>query len=107
MYQFVERYLLELFLLRDDNAINRQLYEDKVSVRFRGERRKDVHTALLKVLSELKTNVSLSITTDNSHYSVLWTEKDHPLLYLRFPIQYELLWGMNKKEIEHIFIRIY
>ena len=103
VYQFVERYLLELFLLRDDNAINRQLYEDKVSVRFRGERRKDVHTALLKVLSELKTNVSLSITTDNSHYSVLWTEKDHPLLYLRFPIQYELLWGMNKKEIESHF----
>lgn len=103
-YRFIERYLLELFLLKDDALIRRQLYEDKVVIRFKNEQRTNLYASLLEILPQLKDNTSLSITTDNSHYSVLWSKKDHPLLHLRFPIQYELLWGMNKKEIEaHLY----
>lgn len=43
---------------------------------------------------------SLVILTDNHYYTVSLYRHAALQLTMRFPIQYELLWGMNKKEVE-------
>lgn len=104
VYRFVERYLLELFLLKDSPAIRQKLQEDKVNLRFgNGKQPADIYSGLTNMLSAIKENFTLSITTDNSHYTVSWLEGKQPFCSLRFPIQYELMWGINKKETEAYF----
>lgn len=58
---------------------------------------------LKQSLREIKQDQSFIITTDNSKYAVTWLEDQRPILSISFPIQYELIWGMNKKEAEGQF----
>lgn len=105
-YRFVERYLLQLFLKKSDADINASLREDKVTLRLGTlPLRKEIHKSLAAVLPEIARCQSFVVTTDNNYYAVSWYEGNRQLLLVRFPIQYELLWGMNKKEVENLFYR--
>lgn len=99
-YHFVERYLLQLFVEKDKWLVGQMLKEDKVKLWARGVAVTDCHATLARILPQVAKADNLSITTDNSHFSVQWMEGDRPLFGMRFPIQYELLWGMSKKEAE-------
>ncbi len=103
VYNFVERFLLELYLMKDNALIARSLKESKVAWKSEYMKGKSFASFLSFVLSRINSNQSIVITTDNSRYAVSWFENGHLLFSMRFPIQYELLWGMNKVEAENHF----
>lgn len=103
VYRFVERYLLELYLMEEPAERARKLAEDKVTLKCgkgKGERE---DAALAKILPKLARASSVIILTDNRYYSVSFYQASEALFSIRFPIRYELLWGMNKKEAENTF----
>lgn len=96
VYNFVERYLLELYLMDDATLITRMLAEDKVQIQGKGSLREKI--ALL--LAANKDNLSVSIAQDDKNYAISVAEGQRSMLSMTFPVQYELLLGGNKKEIE-------
>lgn len=103
IYNFVERYLLELLLMQNNEEVVRTLSENKVSLRFGIKENQSIQLRLRSVLSKIRPEHSIIITTDNSRYTVSWFQSDKLLFSIRFPIQYELIWGMNKMEAENLF----
>jgi hypothetical protein len=103
VYLFVERYLLWALLMKDESAIKERLKEDRVVFRFGMKLNDKIYPNLKQSLREIKQDQSFIITTDNSKYAVTWLEDHRPILSISFPIQYELIWGMNKKEAESLF----
>ena len=103
VYTFVERYLLELLLTDNDEGMRHLLEESKVMVRLGQNNRLLTHARLLSVLREMNSAHSFIITTDNSRYTMVWYHDKEMFFSLRFHIQYELIWGMNKVEAENLF----
>lgn len=104
IYHFAERYLLELCLTENDAALQKKLKEDKVTLYIGNNKEIKVSRRNLSDrLPGLISCPSLFATTDNTCYTMTWNNEGKVLLFLRFPIQYELLWGMNKAEIENLF----
>lgn len=99
IYHFIERYLLELYLMEDATLMTRMLTEDKVQIQ--GQR--TIREQINRLLTTNKDNLSLSISQDDKNYTVSVTENQQTLLVMTFPVQYELLLGGNKKEIEATF----
>jgi len=91
---FVERYLLELILIKDKSRIAGKLREDKVTLEY-GD-----FPALKKITESLLLEITQS---DSRKYRISWTDKtDNRIIYaLSFPMYYELMLGMNKIEIEN------
>lgn len=103
VYRFVERYLLELYLCGELPTPARRLEEDKVTLLFPGHEREEVEHNIECHLPRIGGDKSLIVLTDNNRYSVAVYGGDKLLFAIRFPIRYELLWGINKKEAENGF----
>lgn len=103
VYLFVERYLLWALLTKDEAAIQERLDEERVSIRFGIRLNEKIYPNLRQALGRIKPEHSFIITTDNSKYAITWLEEQRPILSVSFPIQYELIWGVNKKEAESGF----
>lgn len=103
VYLFVERYLLWVLLTKDNNAIRDRLNEEKVRFKFESSEGGDICRNLKLCLALIRPEQSMIITTDNSKYSVSWVKDRSNVLSVSFPIQYELIWGINKKEAEGQF----
>lgn len=103
VYSFVERYLLELYLQQELPTPEQRLTEDKVSIRFAGHEKEPLRNNIAHRLPRFQENTSLLMLTDNNRYSVSIYTNQQLQLSIRFPIRYELLWGMNKIEAENGF----
>lgn len=103
VYNFVERLFLELLLLKSDAEIKQYLSESKVILQAGAVLQQNMAKGLLRLLADITPDQSVFITTDNSRYAISWIRNGKPILSVRFPIQYELLWGMNKAEAENRF----
>lgn len=96
VYDFVERYLLELQCLPSTFGQERRLSDDKVII---------LQGSLAK-LSAIKPDTQCLISlVDNKYYDVSWKDQDATILELAFPISYELLLGMPKVEIEKMMCK--
>lgn len=102
-YLFVERYLLWILLTKDEARINERIKEDRVSIRSGQSLTHSIYNNVYLSLADIKPDQSFIITTDNSKYAVTWLEDRRAVLSVSFPIQYELIWGVNKKEAESSF----
>lgn len=94
VYDFAERYLLELDCIQSELPLRERLQEDKVSI-FEGS------LANIKNITP-QTMFNISHTND-FFFEVSWTENDRTLLAIQFPTDYELILGMPKVEIEKKF----
>lgn len=103
VYRFVERYLLELYLCEELPTPAQRLKEDKVTILFPGHEGEGIVYNIGHHLPRIGEDASLIVLTDNSRYSVAIYRDGRPQFVIRFPIRYELLWGMNKKEAESGF----
>ncbi len=103
VYRFVERYLLELYLTSELPTPRQRLREDKVTLRFPGHEDEPLKDNIGQHLPQFDQQTSLLVLTDNNRYSVSVYRDGQPLFVMHFPIRYELLWGMNKKEAEGNF----
>lgn len=99
VYRFAERYLLQLYLLKNQDEVKTKLKEEKVQLSFYTQQG-TLREKLQQALASLQREIPFIITTDNSHYTLLWRQEGNLCFMMRFPIQYELLWGMNKIECE-------
>ena len=103
VYAFVERYLLELYLWQELPSPAQRLAEDKVLLRFVGHENEGIRENIARHLPRFRESTSLMVLTDNHRYSLSIYENQRLQLSMRFPIRYELLWGMNKIEAENKF----
>lgn len=91
VYNFLERYFLELYCWKDKLTLNQKIHDDKV-IFSQGS------VADLKYVSE---NTPFSISrVENKFYQVSWSDNGRTIIDVAFPIQYELLLGMPQVEIE-------
>lgn len=100
VYHFIERYLLELYLMDDPTLQLRMLTEDKVKIAFPSYANGTIREQIKRLLAIDTTNLSLSMSQDDAFYNVSLSDNQRTLLAMTFPVQYELLLGGNKKEIE-------
>lgn len=91
VYDFLERYFLELLTWKDKTTLAQKLYDDKVMF----------VTGSMEALNAINETTPFSINrVENKYYEVSWTREDGTvLLSVAFPIQYELLLGMPQVEI--------
>lgn len=93
IFDFTERYLLELVLIDNWEQSAKRMEEDKVTLDY-------VYFSDLKKISD--TLLSEITRFEDKGYSITWKEKGKQknTFGISFPIQYELILGMNKIEIE-------
>lgn len=105
IFRFVERYLLDLFLQEDNAAIAQRLHEDKVTVHsIRMTSNANLHQALSRLAERLRNTASLKLSQDEQQYTVHFQDREGNLLdKMQFPIDYQLLSGMDKIECEKRF----
>ena len=101
VYRFVERYLLELYLRRELPTPEQRLQEDRVTLRFPAHAGNSLRDDIARHLPRFDDRTSLLVLTDNHRYTVSIYRERKALFVMRFPIRYELLWGMNKVEAEN------
>lgn len=91
VYDFIERYLLELSCIPSSFPMEQRLRDDKFLIL----------GGSVGNISKLSTSTSFSMECrDEKYYEVVWSNENTTLLDIAFPIQYELLLGMPKVEIE-------
>lgn len=91
VYDFLERYFLELLMWKDKTTLAQKLKDDKVMF-------VEGSMESFRLINET-TPYSIN-RVENKYYEVSWTKEDGTvLLSVAFPIQYELLLGMPQVEI--------
>jgi len=95
VYDFLERYLYEVSKASRGYDFYRKMADDKVVVR----------DGSLDNIGKLSPTTLFTITRyEDKGYDISWhDEKGHVLLCIQFPIQYELLLGKPKVEMEKKF----
>lgn len=92
LYDFLERYFLELDCInKSEELIYQHLIDDKVLIK-KGN--------IFNVNKIAETTPFSIKNIDDVCYEIEWREKDKVLLNLQFPIDYQLLLGLRKSEIE-------
>lgn len=91
VYNFLERYLLELDCIGTEGILQQYLVDDGVRI-IEGN---------LQNAKRITPSTPFSFTRiDNVYYDINWTEGAKTLLRLQFPINFELLLGTRKSELE-------
>lgn len=91
VYDFIERYFAELETYKDVELLRLRLKDDKVEI-LEGSL-----TAIRAITPETPFSMN---RMEDSFYQISWLDGVKPLLTLRFPVNYELLLGMPKVDIE-------
>lgn len=104
LYDFIERYILELYLLSSDLEMATRLKMDRVRISSESHSlSSSLKKGLQRILSENTDDCSLYITCNNNRYTVSMIHKDRQLLQIGFPIRHELITGYSKLEAESLF----
>lgn len=105
LYNFVERYLLNLYLLSDEQARITRLKMDKVRIS------SEVHPftvsikqGLQRIMAEDTSQSSIYITCNGNRYVVSCFVDDKQLIAVSFPVRHELITGFSKVEAESSFL---
>ncbi len=103
-YNFIEYYLLNLYLLKEDSIILRQMNEDRVQILFGNKTRKQhLRKQLAEAVSALNRSSSFTIDMTGSNYTMAYADDKNKVFKIHFPANHQLLSGMNKKESEQFF----
>ena len=103
-YNFIEYYLLNLYLLKEDSIILRQMNEDKVQILFGNKTRKQhLRKQLAEAVSALNRSSSFTIDMTGNNYTMAYADDENKVFKIHFPANHQLLSGMNKKESEQFF----
>lgn len=91
VYNFLERYFLEMYCWKNGQTLRQKLHDDKVMFT-------EGSIADIKRIDE-KTVFTIS-NVEDKFYEVTWADSVGTFLSIAFPIQYELILGMPLVEIE-------
>lgn len=98
VYDFMERYLLELLLLSEEER-RVKLHEDKVEVHLNGMAYEKGMRRLTDFIFFVGGESPFSMQADSAGYRAGWQVSVGPVA-LVFPKQYELIFGSDKAEME-------
>lgn len=91
VYDFIERYFTELEACKDVELLRLKMKDDKV----------EVLEGSLAAIRNITPETPFALNRmGDSFYQLTWQNGTKPLLTLRFPVNYELLLGMPKVDIE-------
>lgn len=103
LYFFVERYLLELLLMPNNQDIMTKLKMERVKIMSQIHPMLAVKEGIRKVCAEFSSHLSFSIICRNNRYIFSCMDKNRVLLEMDFPVRYELISGNTKLEAEQSF----
>ncbi len=103
LYTFIERYVLELSLL-SEQEISTRLKMDRVRITSEiYPLSPSVKDGLRHILSDDIGHSSLYISNNSNRYTVSLLKKEKQLLQISFPVRHELITGFTKLEAESSF----
>ncbi|MDR0795687.1 MAG: hypothetical protein LBE79_06505 [Tannerella sp.] len=99
---FIERLLLELTLLRDNNEILSLLDHNNVQFQKNGRRlqKSDVNS-MGEILREIEEPAYFTLSKDDKDYTVGWKYGQQNQLIIQFPLNRELITGANRIESDN------
>ena len=91
VYNFLERYMFELYCWKEPTSLQQKLKDDKVMFT----------QGTIADIKKINESSAVSIErVENKYYEVTWSNDGQAFLSVAFPIQFELLLGMPQVEIE-------
>lgn len=100
VYRFVERYLLELLLQKNNSEVQAKLQRERVSLTSECYSLTDYRSAIRRIVADFSDDLSLYVSTRDHYYQLSCRKGGQLLLAVRFPVRYELLTGCSKLEAE-------
>lgn len=100
LYYFVERYLLELLISKDDNALQTRLKQERIKLSSERYPKVPLLQGIKQLVEGFSTKHSILINCSNNRYSIVATDGTDEIFTLEFPIRYELITGQSKLEAE-------
>ena len=101
VYCFLERYLLELLLLPNQEEITWKLRMDKVKFTSDVYKMTDYKKAIRQFIAAYAPDCSIYITCNNNRYMASCIRENKVLLKMVFPVNHELITGLSKLEAEN------
>lgn len=101
IYQFIERYFLELLLLPTQEEINTKLRMEHVSITSDVFPKASMKKNLQNIVSTVPQDFSVYITSNNNQYSASCLDNNRLLAKISFPVRYEMITGLTKLEAEN------
>lgn len=98
LYEFIERYFLLLWLQSGESDRLNLLDSDHVVLQIDGKSYGKGERNFAEVLRVLDVSSVFSLSEDSASYHAIWMNLDRKV-ELKFPKQYDLILGMDKKEL--------
>lgn len=93
LYNFVEKYLSQLQIAGNNNKTIEMMKNDQFTIEY----------GTIGSISLLHDSLSLTIARESDmRYYITWTKDKQKIMSISFPIQYELILGLKKVEIENL-----
>ena len=100
---FIERFLLELTLAEDNNAIKKILERNNITIRQNGINYGEGKVkSISNILNEIEKPVYFTLNNDRESYTIIWEYGVNNVLIIKFPSNRELILGTNKKESDNL-----
>lgn len=103
LYKFLERYMLELFLLEKNEDIYTRLKMDHVKITSEIYPEAPLKAGLQKIISDDTSHSSVYITGNGQNYTVSCIKGEKLMIQIVFPVRHELISGYTKVEAERSF----
>ena len=101
VYQFIERYFLELLLLPAQEDIDTKLRMEHVNITSDVYPKASVKKNLQSIVTAVPQDFSVYITSNNNRYSASCMNGNKLVAKISFPVRYELITGFTKLEAEN------
>lgn len=105
VYNFIERYFLTLLLKKNKQEQLNLMNEDFVSLWVNERSYKDVKQSFSSVIQTITYESPYTLTRKEDHYEISWEVNNKGTVSLRFPCQYDLILGRDKKELGYYLKR--
>lgn len=103
LYPFVERYLLELLMMPNNQDIMTKMKMERVKITSAIHPTLAVKEGIQKICADFSSNLSFSIICRNNRYIFSCMDNHRDLMVMSFPVRYELIGGYTKLEAERSF----
>jgi hypothetical protein len=100
LYEFVERYFLELLLERDEAAISDRLHLERIKISSDVPAAGNYKKWLRDIIAQCSPAHSIHITCNNNRYHICETDNQRTVFSMYLPVRYELITGFTKLEAE-------
>ncbi|NDV65265.1 hypothetical protein D0T60_08410 [Bacteroides sp. 224] len=104
VYIFIERYLLSLLLKKNQTEQKYLMREDFVELKLNGRDLFQTSRSVSLVLQTIQPGTPFTLIGNDTHFTARWTiDNGNTSFEVRFPKQYDLILGKDKKETAQAF----